>query len=141
MPHYLAAREGNAQSRNTFHLCQKMGDRTPGGFACPIPTSMGPIFAGMGQVISGFQTNRLGSRCGTNAKLLHGVIGLISISSLAVKLLLESIHCLIFLGEIAVHIQRYSCYCSHPCHSMNLWRKLTGKWLSTNPDDIKNKIV
>ena len=107
MPHYLAAREGNAQSRNTFHLCQKMGDRTPEGFACPIPTSMGPIFAGMGQVISGFHTNRLGSRCGTNAKLLHGVIGLISISSLAVKLLLESIHCLIFLGEIAVHIQRH----------------------------------
>lgn len=33
--------------------------------------------------------------------------GPISISSLAVKLLLESIYCLVFSGEIAVHIQRY----------------------------------
>ena len=107
MPHYWAACEGNALSRNTFCLCQKMGHRTPDGFACPIPTSMQPIFAGMGQVISGFQTNRLGSQFGTNTKLFHGVIGPIPISSLAVKLLLESIYCLIFSGEIAVHIQRY----------------------------------
>ena len=33
--------------------------------------------------------------------------GPISISSLAVKLLLESIYCLVFSGEIAVRIQRY----------------------------------
>ena len=107
MPHYWAACEGNAQSRNTFRLCQKMGHRIPDGFACSIPTSMQPIFVGMGQVISGFQRNRLGTRFGTNAKILHGVIGLISTSSLAVKLHLESIHCLIFLGELAVHIQKY----------------------------------
>lgn len=79
----------------------------PEGFACPIPTSMRPIFAGMGQLISGFQTHRLGSQFGTHTKLFHGVIGPISISSLAVKLLLESIYCLIFSGEIAVHTQRY----------------------------------
>ena len=108
MPQYWAACEENAQSRNTFHLCRnKWGMELPEGFACPILTSIWPIFAGMGQVISGCQANRLGSRFGTNTKLLHGVIGLISISSLAVKLLLESICCLVFSGEIGFHIQRY----------------------------------
>lgn len=115
-----------------------MGMELPEGFACPIPTSMRPIFAGMGQLISGFQTHRLGSQFGTHTKLFHGVIGQISISSLAVKMLLESIYCLIFSGEIAVHTQEifFGCCCAHHCHSMNLWKKLTGKWLNTNPDDI-----
>ena len=39
---------------------------------------MGPIFAGRGRVISGRLVHRLGSRFGTNTKLLRGVIGPIS---------------------------------------------------------------
>ena len=141
MPHYWAAHEDNALSRNTFRLCQKMGDVLPEGFVCPIPTLMRPIFAGMGQAISGFQTNRLGSRFGTNTKLFHGVIGPIPISSLAVKLLLESVYCLIFSGEIAVHIQRYFLllllFTSLPFYEFVEkigWQMVI--IINTNPDDI-----
>ena len=43
-------------------------------FACPTPPSMGPTFAGRGQVILlGRLANRLGSRFGTNTELLRGV--------------------------------------------------------------------
>ena len=47
----------------------------PGGFACPIPPSMGQFFAGRGRVISGHLANWFGNRFGTNTKLLRGVIG------------------------------------------------------------------
>ena len=97
MPHYLAACEGNAQSRSTFRLCQKMGAVPQKALRVPFPLQWGQFLLGWDR---SFQVFR-------QTDLLHGVIGLISISSLAVKLLLESIHCLIFLGEIAVHIQRY----------------------------------
>ena len=42
---------------------------------------MGLIFAGRGRVISGRLANRCGSRFGTNAKLLLGDIGLISMQN------------------------------------------------------------
>ena len=44
----------------------------------PFPLVMGPIFAGRGRVISGSLANRLGSRFGTNSKLLCGIISPIS---------------------------------------------------------------
>ena len=78
---YWAAREGNAQSRNGSLLCRKKTKwltELPEGFACPIPASMGPIFAGRGRVISGLLADRFGSRFGTNTNLLRGVIGPIS---------------------------------------------------------------
>ena len=53
----------------------------PEGVTCPTPTSMGPISAGRGRVISGRLANRFGSRFGTNTKLLPGVIGPISAPS------------------------------------------------------------
>ena len=45
---------------------------------CPISSSVGPIFGGRGQVISGHLANRFGSPFGKNTKLLRGVIGSIS---------------------------------------------------------------
>ena len=53
----------------------------PEGVTCPTPTSMGPISAGRGRVISGRLANRFGSRFATNTKLLPGVIGPISAPS------------------------------------------------------------
>ena len=53
----------------------------PEGVACPTPTSVGPISAGRGRVISGRLANRFGSRFRTNKKLLPGVIGPISAPS------------------------------------------------------------
>ena len=53
----------------------------PEGVTCPTPTSMGPISAGRGRVISGRLVNRFGSRFATNTKLLPGVIGPISAPS------------------------------------------------------------
>ena len=53
----------------------------PEGVTCPTPTSMGPISAWRGRVISGRLANRFGSRFGTNTKLLPGVIGPISAPS------------------------------------------------------------
>ena len=53
----------------------------PEGVTCPTPTSMGPISAGRGRVISGRLANKFGSRFGTNTKLLPGVIGPISAPS------------------------------------------------------------
>ena len=53
----------------------------PEDVTCPTPTSMGPISAGRGRVISGRLANRFGSRFGTNTKLLPGVIGPISAPS------------------------------------------------------------
>ena len=53
----------------------------PEGVTCPTPTSMGPISAGRGRVISGRLANRFGSQFGTNTKLLPGVIGPISAPS------------------------------------------------------------
>ena len=53
----------------------------PEGVTCPTPTSMRPISAGRGRVISGRLANRFGSRFGTNTKLLPGVIGPISAPS------------------------------------------------------------
>ena len=50
----------------------------PEDFACPIPPSMGPIFEGRGQVISGHLANRIGSRLRMNTKLIFRVIGPIS---------------------------------------------------------------
>ena len=47
----------------------------PEGFACLIPPSMRPIFAGRGRVISVRRANTFGSRFGTNTKLLRGVFG------------------------------------------------------------------
>ena len=44
----------------------------------PFPLVMGSIFAGRGRVISGSLANRLGSRFGTNSKLLWEVISPIS---------------------------------------------------------------
>ena len=58
--YYRAAREGNAQSRVIFQLCRKKTKwwtDLPGGFACPIPLSMRPIFARSGRVISGRLAN------------------------------------------------------------------------------------
>ena len=43
----------------------------------PFP-SIGLIFAGRGQVISGCLATRLGSRLGTNTKLLRGIVGPVS---------------------------------------------------------------
>ena len=66
--HYLAASEGNAQSRNT---CRQ-------AFACLIRPSLGLIFAGGvgGLAISDHLANRLVSRFGSNnTELLRGVIG------------------------------------------------------------------
>ena len=57
---------------------QKWRTELPEGFACPIPPSMGPIFAGRGRVISGRRANKFGSRFGKNTKLLRGVFGPIS---------------------------------------------------------------
>ena len=53
----------------------------PEGVTCPTPTSMGPISAGRGRVISGRLANRFRSRFATNTKLLPGVIGPISAPS------------------------------------------------------------
>ena len=53
----------------------------PEGVTCPTPTSMGPISAGRGRVISGRLANRFGSQFGTNTKLLPGVISPISAPS------------------------------------------------------------
>ena len=43
----------------------------------PFP-SIGLIFAGRGQAISGCLATRLGSRLGTNTKLLRGIVGPVS---------------------------------------------------------------
>ena len=53
----------------------------PEGVAYPTSTSMGPISAGRGRVISGRLANRCGSRFRTNTKLLPGVTGPISAPS------------------------------------------------------------
>jgi len=53
----------------------------PEGVTCPTSTSMGPISAGRGRVISGRLANRFGSRFRTNTKLLPGGIGPISAPS------------------------------------------------------------
>ena len=45
----------------------------PEGVTCPTPTSMGPISAGRGRVISGRLANRFGSRFATSTKLLSTV--------------------------------------------------------------------
>lgn len=114
----------------------KNGGSTPEGLACPIPTSMRPIFAGMGQVMSGFQTNRLGSPFGTNTILLHGVARYLSLLWQLNYFWKVSI-VLYFQVKLLFTFRDIFCCCSsHHCHSMNLWRKLTGKWLNTNPDDI-----
>ena len=52
----------------------KMADRTPRRLCVSHSSSMGPIFAERGRVISGHLANRFGSRFGTNTKLLRGVI-------------------------------------------------------------------
>ena len=43
----------------------------PEGVTCPTPTSMGPISAGRGRVISGRLANRFGRRFATNTKLFN----------------------------------------------------------------------
>ena len=43
----------------------------------PFP-SIGLIFAGRGQVVSGCLATTLGSRLGTNTKLLRGIVGPVS---------------------------------------------------------------
>ena len=72
----------NSEMRSKFFLCQKKKTKwrteLPEDFACPIPPSMGPIFAGRGQIISGHLANRIGSRLGMNTKLFSRVIGPIS---------------------------------------------------------------
>ena len=60
---YWATREGNTQSRITFHLHQKKTKwwmELPEGFARLIPLSTGPIF-GKGRIILGCLANRLWS--------------------------------------------------------------------------------
>lgn len=57
---------------------QKWRTELPEDFAHPIPPSMGPIFEGRGQVISGHLANRIGRRLGMNTKLIFRVIGPIS---------------------------------------------------------------
>ena len=83
--HYLAAREGNAQSRNTCCLCQKTTKwRTelPEGICVSHSSFIGADFCrrggggGGGLAISGRLANRLVSRFGSNnTELLRGVIG------------------------------------------------------------------
>ena len=65
---------------NSFYVKKKTKWRTelPEDFACPIPPSVGPIFAGRGQVISGHLANRIESRLGMNTTLFFRVIGPIS---------------------------------------------------------------
>lgn len=46
MPHYLAAREGNAQSRNTLSLCQKMGAKPQKALGVPFPLQCGQFLQG-----------------------------------------------------------------------------------------------
>lgn len=46
MPHYLAAREGNAQSRNTLSLCQKMGAEPQKALRVPFPLQCGQFLQG-----------------------------------------------------------------------------------------------
>ena len=78
MPHYWAARQGYAQSRNGLRLCRKRqngGRSSQKALRFPFPPSMGPIFAWRGQVISGLLANRFESQFGTNTKLLRKVIG------------------------------------------------------------------
>ena len=90
--HYLAAREGNAQSRNTCRLCQKTTKwRTElsEGICVSHSSFIGADFlqeGGGGLAISGRLTNRLVSRFGqepwfgsNNTELLRGVIGPISL--------------------------------------------------------------
>ena len=74
---YWAARQGNAQSRNTSCSCRKKTKWSERNFqkTVHVPLSLGPIFAGRGRLISGRLANRLGSRFGTNTKLFCGVIG------------------------------------------------------------------
>ena len=55
-----------------------MADRTPHRLCVSHSPWTGPIFAGRGWVISGRLARRFGSRYGTNAKSLRGVIGPIS---------------------------------------------------------------
>ena len=62
---------GNILSTCICHKKTKWQTKLPEGFACPIPPSMGPNFAGRGWVISGRLVNRFGSRFGTNTKLLR----------------------------------------------------------------------
>ena len=55
----------NQKMEATSSLCSKKTKwwmELPEGFAYPIPPSVGPIFAGRGQLISGFLVNRFGSR-------------------------------------------------------------------------------
>ena len=62
-------------------LCRKRqngGRLTQKAFLDPLPPSMGPIFVGRGQIISGRLANRFGSRFGTNTKLLRRDIDPIS---------------------------------------------------------------
>ena len=72
----------NSEMRSKFFLCQKKKTKwrteLPEDFACPIPASVGPIFAGRGQVISGHLVNRIESRLGMNTTLFFRVIGPIS---------------------------------------------------------------
>ena len=46
MPHYLAAREGNAQSRSTFRLCQKIGAVPQKALRVPFPLQCGQFLQG-----------------------------------------------------------------------------------------------
>ena len=106
MPHYLPTREGNAQSRDTFRLCQKMEDGTPRRL-CMFHSYLNMAnFCGDGTDHFRFSAKQTWKSI-WNKHNITAWGGPISISSLAVKLLLESIYCLVFSGEIAVHIQRY----------------------------------
>ena len=77
----LPVRATPNQEMKVNSFCQKetkWRTELPGGFACPIPPSMGPIFAVRGRVTSGRLANRFGNRFGTNTKSLRVVIGPIS---------------------------------------------------------------
>ena len=69
---YCAAREGNAQSRNTFHLCEQRlngGRNSQKALHVPLPRQWDRLLwgeGGGGRVISGRLANRLGSPFGTS---------------------------------------------------------------------------
>ena len=68
----LPVRAKPNQKNEKQHSFRGMSKKTkwwtelPEGFACPIPPSMGPIFAGRRRVISGRRANTFESRFGTN---------------------------------------------------------------------------
>ena len=109
--YYWAAHKGNDQSRNekqhSFYVKKRQNGwqtELPEGFACLIPHSMESIFEERGQVILGHLAKRFGRQF-ENTKLLHGVIGPISMPNDYLNTVFHDVVSLCGRGRNNVHPQ------------------------------------